>query len=225
MQLATAAGGVLIEEEIKRRILIELARRAALIAAEQTAQTVAVASVSWVPILGQVAVILKVIGYVLTAVSVLKIISMAIAYLNSNGTTELTGEAAELIRETREEVKVQMATETQTKTQNQRKEDDSDDEDGPWVELHKSWSQLDHYRGGVRRAVTYKYWPKKDKKKDTKNMYYYEQDTKRSKGGRDGPVEIEVYSRVGCKGIHTGVLSVAGGKYIKPAVIGRTIEF
>lgn len=55
-------------------------------------------------------------------------------------------------------------------------------------------------------------------------MHYYEQDKKRAVGGRDDPVEVEVYTRTGAKGIHTGVLSMSGGKYIKPAVPGRTID-
>ena len=223
MQVATATVGLVIEEEVKRRILIELARQAAMVAAEQAVQTAAVASVSWVPILGQVAVALKVVGYVLTAITVIKIINMAITYLKSNGTTELTGEAADLIRKTKERVEAKINVEAQAVTQN-KKNDDDDDDDGPWEELHKPWREQDHYRGGIRRAVTYKYWPKKDKKKDTKNMHYYEQDTKRTKGGREGPVELEVYRRVGSQGYHSGVISMTGGRYSKPAVPGRTID-
>lgn len=76
----------------------------------------------------------------MTAITVVKIINMAITYLQSNGSMELNRETADLIQQTRERVVTDMAVEAQVRADSQEKDGD---DDGPWEELHRPWSELD----------------------------------------------------------------------------------
>ena len=104
MEMVVAIGA----NEIKKKIIVALSQRAAQIAAEQALQTAAVASISWVPIIGQIAVGLKIAGYVLTCVNVLKLIWSLIEYLNKGQTGSLTEEQRRLLAEVEAQVKEDM---------------------------------------------------------------------------------------------------------------------
>ena len=201
MEMVVAVGA----DEVKRRVIAALTQRAAQIAAEQALQTAAVAAISWVPIIGQIAVTVKVAGYVLTGVTVLKLICSLIEYLNKGQTGSLTEEQRRLLAEVEAKVKEDM-----------KKKEDNDDEDGEKPEeLHKAWRYLINYKNG-RKGVTYKIWRRSGKTKDTKNEYYYEKDYTHG--------DVEVYKIVGSKGIHIGCISMEGGHLTKPPVKGRTVN-
>lgn len=79
-------------------------------------------------------------------------------------------------------------------------------------ELHKKWDELDIVRDETRRGTT-----------NMKDMFYYEKD--RGHAGREP--HLEVYSKVGGKGVHQGV--VWDNKHLRildksQKVEGRTIK-
>jgi hypothetical protein len=72
-------------------------------------------------------------------------------------------------------------------------------------EIHNSWYDLSHYSRKTKRGYTNK-----------DNLYYYEKDYTNK--------DMEIYRKIGSKGIHLGSCRLSGGKQTKPAIPGRTID-
>ena len=92
---------------------------------------------------------------------------------------------------------------------------DSEDEE-PTKVIHKHWKELKPYKGKTKRDVTVRIWLKSQKRKDTNDVYYYEWDYTHK--------DVEVYKKLGSKGVHQGSVKEEGGDIYKPAVPGRTIQ-
>lgn len=73
-------------------------------------------------------------------------------------------------------------------------------------DLHRPWCDLDRYRDKTRTGLT----------TVKKNRYYYEKDYTH--------IDVEVYKKMGSKGVHCGSVPIIGGKIYKPPVPGRTIN-
>lgn len=93
-------------------------------------------------------------------------------------------------------------TKTEAKAVELARAQNQDDRNG---ENHLPWGSLESYRGSIKRGKT-----------DKGNTYYYEKDYTH--------IDVEVYKKMGSKGVHIGSVRMTGGKIYKPPVPGRTID-